>query len=73
MLTVVVTLTAPAPQATGVLLQADDQPIGSIPIEAGAVSGQVQLQIPPQTQPLTVVLRAISGPSQAETTLQVVV
>ena len=70
-LTIIVTIAAPAPEATGVVLATNQQPFGTIPIEAGAVTGQVQLEIPADTSIGTIVLTATSGGTQAETTVDV--
>ena len=69
--TIAVTIAVPAVQSTGVVLTADQQPFGTIPIEAGVPSGQIQLVIPEGVQPMSVVLSAVSGQSHAETTLQI--
>jgi hypothetical protein len=71
-LTIIVTIAAAAPEATAVVLATNQQPFGTIPIEAGAVTGQVQLEIPPDTASGTIVLTATSGGTQAETTVQIV-
>jgi molybdopterin-binding protein len=53
------------------VLTADGQPFGAIEILAGAVTGQVQLEIPANTPPMTVTFRAVSGPTQAEVTVEI--
>jgi hypothetical protein len=50
---------------------ADQQPFGTIPIAPGAINGEIQLEIPAGTPTMTVLFRAESGGSQAETTLQI--
>jgi hypothetical protein len=70
-LTITVTLAGPAPDAASVLITADQQPFGTIPIAPGAINGEIQLEIPAGTPTMTVLFRAESGGSQAETTLQI--
>lgn len=70
-LTITVTLAGPVPEPTSVLITADQQPFGTIPIAPGAINGEIQLEIPAGTPTMTVLFRAESGGSQAETTLQI--
>ena len=70
-LTITVTLAGPVPEPTSVLITADQQPFGTIPIAPGATNGEIQLEIPAGTPTMTVLFRAESGGSQAETTLQI--
>ena len=68
---VTVTLAAPASEATSVSLLGEGQPFATIPIAAGATTGELDLPIPPDQAPMTFTLTARSGGSEVSTTLSI--
>jgi hypothetical protein len=71
-LDLIVTLAAPAPQATGVQLLQNDQPFGSISVGGGELTGTVSLWIAEDVQPgISTVFTARSGMTEASVTVSI--